>query len=193
MERACGWAIVVDDFAQSSPKRLEIFALDSYYLEAMSRQRLLDVEALQVLGGMTGDSDVVIVNDKFDVQALCDCKSGGFGIIALLLRAVGTEHKHGLLAVCKRNAIDEGPDMTETTRREFDAWGKSKLRMAGKLGVRFAVMKEMFGRDVTLDGGEEVLCGDAVPWISPSQLHAQMITRRAGEQHALRYTRNVQV
>lgn len=158
----------------------------------MSRQCLLDVEALQVLGWMAGDSDVVIVNDKLDVQVLGDCKSGGLGIVTLLLRAVGTEHKHGLLAVCKRNPIDEGPDMTETAGREFDAWGKSELRVAGKLGVRFTVMKEMFGGDVTLDRREEVLCSDAVPWISPSQLHAQMIMRRTGEQHALRYTRNVQ-
>lgn len=60
--------------------------------------------------------------------------------------------------------------MAEATRTELDTRSKTKFRVAGKLGVRFAVMQKFFGRDITVEGRENVLCCYTVTCIGENRM-----------------------
>ena len=80
-----------DNRAETGPKRVQVLAVHGDHLEAVARKRLLEVVALEVLGGVAGDGDVIVVNDELDVQALRNSQTGGLGVVALLLcRGRGT-------------------------------------------------------------------------------------------------------
>ena len=153
-----------DGLGDGAPELVDVLALDGEDLEAVALESLRELEALEVLGGMARDGDVVVVDEELDVQVLCDGEAGGLGVVALLLGAVGAEAEDGLVAVGEGDAVDEGPDVAEAAGGELDARGEAELGVTWKLRVGGAVVEEVFGGDVALEGGEEVLGRDAVTW-----------------------------
>ena len=111
-------------------------------------------------GRVAGDSDVVVVNNEFNVQVLGDGEAGSLSIITFLLRTVRSEHEDRLALVSHSDAVDPWPNMTETTGREFDTRGEAKFRVPWKFGVCFAVVEKVLGRDVTLNCGHQILGGN---------------------------------
>ena len=53
-------------------------------VEAVACKSLANVVALQVLGGVSGNGDVIVIDDELDVQVLRDGETGGLGVISLL-------------------------------------------------------------------------------------------------------------
>ena len=79
-----------------------------------------------------------------------------------LLRAIRTQHEDGLVAVRERDTVHPCPNVTETSRGELDTRGEAELRVTRELRVRLAVMQKMLGGDVTFDGRDQVLRGNAM-------------------------------
>ena len=153
-----------DGLGDGAPELVDVLALDGEDLEAVALESLRELEALEVLGGMARDGDVVVVDEELDVQVLRDGEAGGLGVVALLLGAVGAEAEDGLVAVGEGDAVDEGPDVAKAAGGELDARGEAELGVTWKLRVGGAVVEEVFGGDVALECGKEVLGRDAVTW-----------------------------
>lgn len=151
-------------FCKCTPERIDIFTLDSDNLKTMAKERLLYLVAFQILGWVSSDGDIIVINDDLYVQILCNCESSCLGVVAFLLRAIRAKTEDSLVAIGKRDAIDQGPHMPEAPRREFDAWRETKLGVTRQLRVGCTILQEMFCGEVTIQCCEEVLCGDAVAW-----------------------------
>ena len=78
-------------------------------------ERLLDVVALEVIRGVTGDSDIVVINNKLDIEAAGSSKASSLGVIALLLRTIGTKAPRDLVGVGHSNTVDHWPHLHPTT------------------------------------------------------------------------------
>ena len=153
-----------DYFDKCPPESIDIFTVDSDHLETVAGECLLQVIALQIIGWVSGDGDVIVIDDDLYVQVLCSGQSSRLGVVTFLLRAIGAKTVDGLVAIGKRDTIDQGPQMPETAGREFDARGESELRVTGKFRVGRAILQEVFCGEVALQRCEEILCRDAMAW-----------------------------
>jgi len=108
-------------FLNSFKKRVDVFPASGIDGEAMAHQRFFDVITFHVLAGMTGDGDIVVVDEELDVQLLRDGISGGFGIGAFLLRAVTAEQNHHSVRMSGRYPVDMTPQMPEPAGTEKDS------------------------------------------------------------------------
>jgi hypothetical protein len=135
--------MVCDHFRKCSPKSIDIFTLDSDHLEAVAEKCLVHFIALQILGWMPSDSDVIVVDDDLHVKILCNRESSRLCVVAFLLRAIGTKTEDGLVAIGKSDTIDQGPHMPEAPRREFDPWCETELRVTRELRVGCAILQEV--------------------------------------------------
>jgi hypothetical protein len=60
------------------------------------------------------DRDVVIVDEKLDVEPICNGDAGRLRVIPLLLGAVRAEAEDYLIAVCVRDSIYKWPNVAQT-------------------------------------------------------------------------------
>lgn len=68
-----------------SPESINILTIDGNNLETMSLECFPDLETLEVFRWVSGDGDIVIVNEELDVEVLCDSYTCSFSIITFLL------------------------------------------------------------------------------------------------------------
>jgi len=54
--------------------------------------------------------------------------------------------------------------MSEASRREFNTWRETELRVTRELRVGCAILQEVIYGEVTFQCREEVLCSDAMAW-----------------------------
>jgi len=155
---------VREHFYKCSPESIDIFTLDSDHLKAVSGKCPVQLKAFQILGWVPSDGDIIVVDDELHVKILCNCESSRLCVIAFLLRAIGTKTEDSLVAIGECDTIDQGPHMSETSRREFDAWRESEFWVARELRVGCAILQEVICGDVTFQCRKEVLCGNAVAW-----------------------------
>ena len=57
----CGWTLVGNDLAESTPQGVNILALYFEYLETMSFKSLGQLVALKILRRVTSDSDIIVI------------------------------------------------------------------------------------------------------------------------------------
>lgn len=98
-----------DRRGNSTPKTVNVFPLSDDNLQAVSFQGPANVKALHIVGRVTGDGDVVIVNEKLDIDILGDGETSCLCIVTLLLRAIRPKAENDLVPIGKRNAINERP------------------------------------------------------------------------------------
>jgi hypothetical protein len=153
---------VGNDSCKCGPESIDIFTLDSDHLKTVAGERAFQAIALQVFGWMPSDGDVIVIDDDLHVQALCNGQASRLGVVTFLLRSIGAKAEDGLVAIGKRDAIDHGPQMSEASGREFDAWRKAELGVAWKLRIGGAIVQEVIHGEVTFQRGEEVLSCNAV-------------------------------
>ena len=103
---------------------------------------------------MTGDGNVIVVDEEFYVEVLSDCKPSGLCVVTLLLRSIGTQAENDLVTVGKSDTINHGPHVSKTSRREFDPGGQTQLGVTGKLRVGGTVVEEVLGSNRSFEGGE---------------------------------------
>lgn len=122
-------AIIIDDGCDRTPKCIDVLTLDSDDLETMSLKGLLQVVSLEVVGGMTRNSDVIIINQELDVQALSNSETSSLRVVTLLLRTIRTKTEDDFVSVGEGDTVDMWPHVTETTRRELDTGCQAKFRV----------------------------------------------------------------
>jgi hypothetical protein len=142
--------------------------LDSDHLKTVAGERLFKVIAFQVFGWMPCDGDIIVIDDDFYVQVLRNGQASRLGVVAFLLRTIGAKTEDSLVTIGKGDAIDHGPQMSETTGREFDARRETKLGVTRELRVGGAILQEVVYGEVTFERCDEVLCCDAVAWAGTS-------------------------
>src|SRR5882757_5099852 len=106
---------------------------------------------------MTGDSNIIVVDEEFDVEVLSNCESSGLCVVTLLLRSIRTQAEDGLVAVGQGNTVDHRPHVPEATGREFNSRSQTQLGVTGKLRVGSAVVEKVFWGDGPFESGEQVL------------------------------------
>ena len=111
---------------------------------------------------MTGNRDVVVVNQQFDVQILSNRQAGGFRVIAFHLRSVGSQHEDNLARIRDRHSVYEGPHVSQAARGKLDSGSKAALRMSRKMRQVFTIVIQFLNRQFTFECGHQVLCRDAV-------------------------------
>jgi len=155
-------SVVVDDLDQTSPEGIDVLSLDSHDLEAVTLESLGEIVSFEVLRGVTGNGNVIVVNEEFDVEVLSDCQPGGLCVVTLLLRSIRTQAEDDLVPVGQRNTVDHGPHVPKTSGGEFDSRGQTQLGVTGKLGVGSAVVEKVLWSNSPLEGGEQVLGSDTM-------------------------------
>ena len=148
---------MVDDFDETSPEGIDVLPLDSDDLEAMTLESLGKIVSLEVVGGVTSDGNVIIVDEEFDVEVLSDCQPSSLCVVTLLLRPIRTQTEEYFVAVGQGDTVDHGPHVSKTSGGEFDSGGQTQLWVTGKLGVGSTVVEKVFGSNRPLEGGEQVL------------------------------------
>jgi hypothetical protein len=128
----------------------------------MTLQGLADLVTLEVLRGMTGDGDIIIIDEELDVQALSDSQTSSLSIISFLLRTIGSQTEDSLVRVSHGDTVDHGPHVSQASRRELDTRGHAKFGVPGEVGVGLSVMEELLGRKRSFQSGKNVLSGDTM-------------------------------
>ena len=154
------WTIVIDYLDETSPESINVLSLDRHDFEAVTFESLGEIVSLEVLRGVTSDSDVIVVNEDFDVKVLSDGQPSSFCIVALLLGSIRTQTEYGFFTVGQSYAINHGPHVSKTSRGEFDPGSQTQLWVTGKFRVCSTVVEEVFRRNGSLEGGEQVLSSD---------------------------------
>ena len=106
---------------------------------------------------MTGNGHVIVVDEQFDVQVLGDRVSGCLGIAAFLLGPVAPKQHHGFIRMCRGNAVDVTPQVTETPRTEKNAPGVVTLRVSVQTASVLPVVEQFFRVLVPVQHRHEVL------------------------------------
>ena len=106
---------------------------------------------------MTGDRDVIVVNEQLDVQLLSNSQTSGFRVIAFHLRSIGAQHEDNLPWIRNGYTIDEWPHMPKAARGEFDSRSKSAFGMSRQMGQVFAVVIELFDWKIAFQSCHEIL------------------------------------
>lgn len=109
MLHTCGGSVVIDNLTDSVPESIDILTINSNDLQAMALERLLDIESFEVLGRMTRNSNIIVINQDLDVQVLGNGQACSFSIVAFLLGAIRAEAENGLISVGEGNSVDHGP------------------------------------------------------------------------------------
>lgn len=73
-----------EDLAETSPKGVKVLALDGDNLQPVARKGLREVVALHVLGRVAGNGNIVVIDDKLDVEVLRDSQTGGLRVVTFL-------------------------------------------------------------------------------------------------------------
>ena len=128
--------------------------MDSYDLEAVTLEGLGEIVSFEVVGRVTGDGNVVVVDDEFDVEVLSDCQPSGLCVVTLLLRSVGTQAEDDFVTVGQGNTVNHGPHVSKTSGGEFDPGSQTQLGVTGKLGISSAVVEKVIGGNGPLESGE---------------------------------------
>lgn len=181
-----------DNITESWVERVEVFALSGNDAHAVAFKRLGDAVALEIVRGMAADvsrfltdlrnGDIVVVNDHLDIEILRYSKTRSFSVVTLLLGSIGTQTEDCLLPVRQGDAVDQGPHVAETPRREANTWSETQLGVAGKLGLRLAVVKQLLHGKVTVQGGDEVLGCDTVASLVEQNVDILFVLWVAGEE-----------
>lgn len=111
----------------------------------MTLKGLGEVVSLEVFRGVTGNGDVIVVDEDFDVEVLSDCQPGSLSVVTLLLRSIGTQAEDDLVTVGKGDAVDQGPHVSKTSGGEFNSRGQTQLGVTRKLGVGSTVVEKVLG------------------------------------------------
>jgi hypothetical protein len=161
-------SVVVDHVHETGPEGIDVLSLNGYDLQAVTPKGLSEIVSLEVFRRMSGNSDVVIVDEELNVEILGDSEPSSFCVVALLLRSIGTQAEDSFVTVGQSNPVNHRPHVSETSGGEFDSGSQTQLGMTGKLGVGSTVVEEVFRRDSSLEGGEQVLGSNTVTWIDMS-------------------------
>lgn len=152
-----------DDARNRTPQGVDVLALDLDDLEPVTLERLLQLVAFEVLGGVARDGDIVIVyrdskvdllswldstikkpertDQELDVEILRDRQPCSLRVVTLLLRPIRSEAEHRLVPVSQGNSVDERPHVAQAAGGELDARGQAEFRVAGQLRVGFTVVE----------------------------------------------------
>ena len=93
----------------AAPQRVEILPLDGDYFESVPFECFRDIVSFQVFRRVSGKCDIIVIDEKFDVESLGNCESCSFSIVTFLLRAIRAKAENGFIAVSERNAVDVRP------------------------------------------------------------------------------------
>jgi len=144
-------------------KSVKVFAFARIHLQSMPAQGASQVKTGQILGRMTADGDVVVIQQQFHIQSACHGETGRLRIVALHLRAIRTKNKHHLVRIGHGNAIGEGPQVAKPSGGEFDAQFRVQFRVAVETASGRAVIEQAAQRHITVKGREGVLQCHPVP------------------------------
>ena len=78
---------------------------------AADLEGLLDIVALEVLRGVAGDGDVVVVDHQLHVDVTGSSKARGLGVVALLLRTIRAQAPRNLVRVGHGHTIHHRPHL----------------------------------------------------------------------------------
>ena len=95
--------------AYTAPQRIKILPLDSENCESVPFECFRDAISFQVFRRVSSNRDIIVINEKFDVESLSNGEPCGFGIVTFLLRAIRAKAEKGLIAVSERYTVDQRP------------------------------------------------------------------------------------
>ena len=105
----CSGPLVSYNGANSTPQRIEILPLNSDNFDSVPFECFRNIVSFQVFRRVSGKCDIIVIDEKFDVESLGNCEPCSFSIVTFLLRAIRAEAKNGLVAVSERNTVDMRP------------------------------------------------------------------------------------
>mmetsp|Transcript_82863 Transcript_82863/g.208762 ORF Transcript_82863/g.208762 Transcript_82863/m.208762 type:complete len:219 (-) Transcript_82863:339-995(-) len=175
-------AIGEDALPHSSKDCVQILAVNVHSLDAVAPEGLGDVVTFQVLRRMPRDGDIVVVNEKLDVQPLRGRKAGSLRCVALHLGAIRTENANGLAGLSETDAIGHGPDVAQAARAELHTRGASEFWVPWQVRMSLAVLQELPRWHMALEHREQVLRGHSVACFVEERAHKLL---RAGLEEGL--------
>lgn len=103
--------------AYTGPQRIEILPLDRENFESVAFECFRNIVSFQVIRRVPSNCDIIVVDEKFDVESLGNCEPRSFSIVTFLLRAIRAKAENGLVAVSERNTVDKRPCMRYSVRK----------------------------------------------------------------------------
>jgi hypothetical protein len=153
---------VIDNLDETSPESIDVLSLNCHDFEAVTLKSLGEIISLEVFRRVACNSDVIVIDEDFDVEVLSDSQPSSLCVVALLLRSIRTQTEDGLFTVSKGDAINHGPHVSKTSGGEFDSGSQTQFWVTGKFRVGSAVVKKVFWGNSSLEGGEQVLGSDTM-------------------------------
>ena len=74
-------SICGDGGTHASVQAVQVFTIADVDIQTVALQSVRDAEPLQIVRRMTGNCDIVVVDEQLDIQALSDCQTSSFGIV----------------------------------------------------------------------------------------------------------------
>jgi hypothetical protein len=108
---------VIYSGAYTTPQRIEILPLDSENFESVPFECFRYTVSFQVFRRVPSNCDIIVVNEKFDVESLGNCEPSRFSIVAFLLRTIRAKAENSLVTVSERNTVDKRPCMRYLVRK----------------------------------------------------------------------------
>ena len=108
----CSGPLVGYNGTYAAPQRIDILPLDSDNFESVPFECFRDIVSFQVFRRMSGKCDIIVIDEKFDVESLSNCQPCSFSIVTFLLRAIRAKAENGLVAVSERNTVNKRPCIT---------------------------------------------------------------------------------
>lgn len=136
---------MIDDLDETGPESVDVLSLNCHNFEAVALKSLGEIVSLEVLRRVTGNGDVIVVDEEFDVEVLSDCQSSSLRVVALLLRSIRTQTEDGLVTVGQGDAINHGPHVSKAAGGELDPGSQTQLWVTGKLRVGSTIVQKVFG------------------------------------------------
>ena len=95
--------------AYTIPQRIEVLPLDSDNFESVPFECFRNIVSFQILRRVSSKCDIIVIDEKFDVESLRNGEPCSFSVVTFLLRAIRAETENGLVAVSERNTVDMRP------------------------------------------------------------------------------------
>mmetsp|Transcript_31589 Transcript_31589/g.61635 ORF Transcript_31589/g.61635 Transcript_31589/m.61635 type:complete len:493 (-) Transcript_31589:378-1856(-) len=126
--------------SDGSVQGVQVFTVALGNPQPVPSQGVLNAVALHVGGRVACNGDVVVIDQKFDIQVLCHCQTSCLRIVPLHLTAITAKDYADLARVGHSNTVDIGPHVPKPSRTKLHARSQPKFRMAGQFGVTLAVV-----------------------------------------------------
>merc|ERR1719223_1143003 len=128
----------------------------------MATEGFSHVVSFEVRGRMPSNCYIVVINEKLDIETICDCNAGSLCSVSFHLRTIRTQCNHHFARFATTNAVYPWPYVTQSPRTELDTWSAAQFWMAWQATVALPVSQQFASWHVPTQNSKQILSSHSV-------------------------------